>query len=161
MSQKRGYACPHEEKATAKVMFIYARGSWLLPLKEMEMRKCTAKTCRKSAIDGKWETIDILGVFHQFAPQYDEFESGPGNSTIAIVEDIEGQVWQCSVDTVKFLSPNNYDRLKSQNAELLAACKEAKEYIEMENVSIAPIIRKKAINALTLINTAIASTESK
>jgi len=67
------------------------------------MRKCTAKTYRKSSVNGKWETIDILGVFHQFAPQYDEFEAGPGNATIAIVEDIEGQVWSCAVESVKFI----------------------------------------------------------
>jgi len=67
------------------------------------MRKCTAKTYQKRAIDGKWETIEVLGVFHQFATQYDEYEAGPGNKTVAIVEDIEGQVWECSVETVKFL----------------------------------------------------------
>jgi hypothetical protein len=67
------------------------------------MRKCTARTYRKRAIDGKWETLYVLGVFHQFAPQYDEYEAGPGNRTVAIVEDIEGQVWECSVESVKFL----------------------------------------------------------
>jgi hypothetical protein len=67
------------------------------------MRKCTAKTYLKRATDGKWETIEISGVFHQFAPQYDEFESGPGNGTIAIIEDTDGQVWACSIETVKFL----------------------------------------------------------
>ena len=66
------------------------------------MRKCTAKTYRKRAIDGKWETIDVAGVFHRFSPKYDEYESGPGNYTVAIIEDIEGQVWECNVETVRF-----------------------------------------------------------
>jgi len=66
------------------------------------MRKCTAKTYRKRAVDGKWETIDVTGVFHQFAPSYEEFESGPGNFAVAIVEDTNGQVWECDIETVKF-----------------------------------------------------------
>jgi hypothetical protein len=66
------------------------------------MRQCTAKTYRKRAVDGKWETIEIEGIFHQFAPMYDEFESGPGNHTVAIVEDKDGQLWNCAVETVRF-----------------------------------------------------------
>jgi hypothetical protein len=66
------------------------------------MRRCTAKTYRKRAVDGKWETIEVTGVFHQFAASYDEFEPGPGNYTVALIEDADGQMWSCSVETVKF-----------------------------------------------------------
>jgi len=73
--------------------------------KDIAMRKCTAKTYRRRATDRGWETLEISGLFHQFAPSYDEYEAGPGNKTVAIVEDDDGQVWECSVETVKFHEP--------------------------------------------------------
>ena len=65
------------------------------------MRKCTAKAYLRG-VDGKWSTVEVDGYFHQFAPQYEEFEADPGNHTTALVEDIRGQVWECAPNTVKF-----------------------------------------------------------
>ena len=76
----------------------------------MIMRRCTAKHYRRT-VSGKYETVEITGSFHQFAPKYDEFEAGPGNHTVAIVEDQDGQVWECAVSTVKFLEAKPSDSL--------------------------------------------------
>lgn len=66
------------------------------------MRKCTARAWVKAVAPekiGKW--IDVLGVFHQFGTMLGP--EGTSSYTIAIVEDIEGQVWECPVDSLRFL----------------------------------------------------------
>lgn len=65
------------------------------------MRKCTARSWQKSSPVGKW--VEVLGVFHQFGAGFEEFHNGVGNYTFAIVEDIEGQVWECELSSLKFL----------------------------------------------------------
>jgi hypothetical protein len=75
------------------------------------MRRCIAKAYQRK-VNGTWETIEVSGVFHQFAPMYDEFESGPGNHTIAIVEDGDGQLWNCAVETVRFREPVQKEGVK-------------------------------------------------
>ncbi|MDD4390217.1 MAG: hypothetical protein PHW03_05375 [Eubacteriales bacterium] len=49
--------------------------------------------------------IEITGHFHQWAPQYEEFESGPGNYTVALIEDENGQIIECLPLNVQFLEP--------------------------------------------------------
>lgn len=44
-------------------------------------------------------------LFHQFGVGYEEFESGPGNFTTAIVEWPDGQVESVVADHIKFVSP--------------------------------------------------------
>lgn len=61
------------------------------------LRKCSAKY---------WEdrTIHcITGWFHQWASDYEEFETGPGNFTTALVEDENGVVRHCLADGLVFL----------------------------------------------------------
>jgi hypothetical protein len=76
------------------------------------MRKCTAKAWvkpipkdynRPPHKNGYW--VDIAGVFHQFGTTFEEFENGAVECTYAIVEDIEGQVWEATVESLKFDEP--------------------------------------------------------
>jgi len=76
------------------------------------MRKCIAKYLN----EGSWVWIE--GWFHTWAPWYDEYENGPGNYMEALVEENNGQMRRCYVDSVKFTDtteplPHNqigYDR---------------------------------------------------
>ena len=45
------------------------------------------------------------GYFHQFAPDYDEFESGPGNKTVAIIENEDGTIVMLPPNLIKFVLP--------------------------------------------------------
>ena len=44
------------------------------------------------------------GIFHQFGADYDEFETGPGNFTTAIVEMPDGEIKNIPVGLVVFKS---------------------------------------------------------
>jgi hypothetical protein len=44
------------------------------------------------------------GYFHQWGCAYEEFESGPGNYTIAIVEDMNGVIHDVLPTNLKFIS---------------------------------------------------------
>ncbi|MCK4822305.1 hypothetical protein KA005_41465 [bacterium] len=46
---------------------------------------------------------DGIGIFHQFGVNYEEFDSGPGNYTTAIVEMPDGSVKNVPVENIKFL----------------------------------------------------------
>jgi hypothetical protein len=67
------------------------------------MRKCIARAWVRRQEPGKkgkkgyWAFIQ--GVFHQFGTQVNDIGYP---YTIALVEDIEGQVWECAADSVKF-----------------------------------------------------------
>jgi len=72
------------------------------------MRKCTARSWQKARTPekiGKW--VDVLGVFHQFGVGFEEFKNGAANYTFAVVEDIEGQVWECEITSLKFLEADH------------------------------------------------------
>ena len=43
------------------------------------------------------------GDFHQWGVAFEEFETGPGNYSIAIIEDSEGNVYEVFPSDVKFL----------------------------------------------------------
>ncbi len=45
-----------------------------------------------------------VALFHQFGVGYEEFESGPGNYTTAVVEWPDGQVENVTVEHIKFVS---------------------------------------------------------
>jgi hypothetical protein len=52
----------------------------------------------------------ISGWFHGFVADFEEFESGPGNTTVALVEGIEtGKVRKCLPETVVFIRKPNGD----------------------------------------------------
>lgn len=46
---------------------------------------------------------DFLGTFHQFGYDYEEFETGPGNFSTAIVEMEDGTVRNVPVEMIKFV----------------------------------------------------------
>ena len=45
------------------------------------------------------------GLFHQWGNDYEEFEAGPGNYTIAIVEKEDGTIHNIHPTFIKFKSP--------------------------------------------------------
>ena len=47
---------------------------------------------------------DGEGLFIQYGTDYEEFETGPGNFTTAIVEMPDGSVKNISVDLIQFLT---------------------------------------------------------
>jgi len=54
--------------------------------------------------DGKWEIKEKgIAVFHAFGVNYEEFESGPGNFSTAIVEFPDGKVQNVPVGMVRFI----------------------------------------------------------
>ena len=61
------------------------------------LRPCKAISYK----DGKAE--DVFGYFHQWGVNYEEFETGPGNFTTAIIETFGGAVVSCPAETVEFL----------------------------------------------------------
>jgi hypothetical protein len=75
------------------------------------MRKCTARVWVKPVPkhenvphqNGYWKTI--AGFFHQFGQSIEEYENGGCTYTIAIIEDIEGQMWEVELSSVKFDEP--------------------------------------------------------
>lgn len=53
---------------------------------------------------GKWEDDFINeGVFHQWGNSYEEFESGAGNYTVALVELPTGEVAEVLPSNIKFI----------------------------------------------------------
>jgi len=59
-------------------------------------------------IGGRWKKVSTrpssgLARFHQWGVDYEEFESGPGNYTVAIVEYENGTVEGVRVDMMKFI----------------------------------------------------------
>ena len=49
--------------------------------------------------------FDCYGTFHQFGVDYEEFETGPGNYSTAIVELTDGSVRNVPVAMVEFMQP--------------------------------------------------------
>jgi sugar lactone lactonase YvrE len=57
-----------------------------------------------------WEANKKVGFsdlrearFHQWANEYEEFESGPGNYTVALVEYADGSIGTVMPDCIRFL----------------------------------------------------------
>ena len=65
-------------------------------------RRVEAKFNKKQD-DGTFKQIDIEGNFHHWGVNYEEFETGPGNYTVAIIELDNGKVVEAMPDTVRFL----------------------------------------------------------
>jgi hypothetical protein len=62
-------------------------------------------------VDGKLPTFVLKrtprgeAVFHQFGVSFEEFESGPGNYSTAIVEWPDGRVEAVPVNCIQFIEP--------------------------------------------------------
>ena len=48
--------------------------------------------------DGEW-------WFHQWSTDHEEYQEGPGQFPVAIIENSEGEVRLATVDTIKFQEP--------------------------------------------------------
>lgn len=67
-----------------------------------KLRKCKGKY--NIYENGKWHSHEFeLGYFHQWGTNYEEFESGPGNYTVAIVELPDGRIVMPVADDIVFL----------------------------------------------------------
>ena len=54
-----------------------------------------------------WKLEEIgEATFHQFGTDYEEYETGPGNYTTAIVEWPDGRVESVRPEWVRFVTPN-------------------------------------------------------
>ena len=49
------------------------------------------------------------GIFHQFGCDFEEFESGPGNFSTAIVELVNGEVKNVDAELIVFTEPPKED----------------------------------------------------
>lgn len=66
------------------------------------MRRCKGKVIVYE--NGKWGTMEFeLGYFHQWGVSYEEFETGPGNYSVAIVELPDGRVVTPSANDIQFI----------------------------------------------------------
>ena len=60
----------------------------------------------RPCVGDRWEAgkkIKVFGYFHAWKADYEEFETGPGNFTMALIEDEGGKVWSCIAESVRFL----------------------------------------------------------
>lgn len=60
----------------------------------------------KGVVYYKGESHEVRGWFHGWAADYEEFETGPGNTTYAIIELEDGSIATCPPGTVQFLDRN-------------------------------------------------------
>jgi hypothetical protein len=75
-------------------------------MKKVLVSKLVSKRVEGSARN-QW-VLEPAGeaLFHQFGVSYEEFESGPGNYSTAIVEWPDGKLENVPVDHVQFVTPN-------------------------------------------------------
>ena len=68
-------------------------------------RKVSVKQYDINPASGRWVPNGEFkeGAFHQWGCQFEEFEAGPGNVTMAIVEYDDGEVKFIGVEDIKFL----------------------------------------------------------
>jgi hypothetical protein len=53
---------------------------------------------------GHYEYTEVgAALFHKFSTEYEEFENGPGNYTVAVIELGNGEVKLVSPDCIKFM----------------------------------------------------------
>lgn len=76
------------------------------------MRKCKGRYYKS----GKYHEF-ALGYFHQWGNNYEEFETGPGNFSTAIVELPDGEIIMPQADDIQFLkNESKNDDLISRSA---------------------------------------------
>jgi hypothetical protein len=74
----------------------------------IEYNTLSSKTsCHRVRVDGtgKWEDdFTHEGVFHQWANAYEEFESGAGNYTVALIELKNGEMVEVLPSNITFIN---------------------------------------------------------
>jgi len=75
------------------------------------MRKVIVSEVRQDPPNtGKWKLLEKgEALFHSFGVDYEEFDSGAGNYSVAIVEWPNGQVEMARADRVRFTQPENME----------------------------------------------------
>jgi len=88
-------------------------------MRKVLFKKWNPKTSEKgeSGIEtikpGYWDDeFKHEGVFHQWGSAYEEFESGPGNYTVAIVEESDGTVSEIIPSNIRFIEPIVMDEME-------------------------------------------------
>ncbi len=73
-------------------------------------------------------THEGTGVFHRWGEEYEEFETGPGNSTVAIVELPDGTVKAILPERVRFLADGEGPQVKLRRliTAIAVGCTEVK-----------------------------------
>ena len=57
----------------------------------------------KAVVYEKGEAVDVVGRYHCWGNNYEEFDGGPGVFTTAIIELEDGRIVSCPAETVHFL----------------------------------------------------------
>lgn len=63
----------------------------------------------KAVIYENGKKKEVTGRFHNWGCSYEEFETGPGIFSTAIIELDNGQIVNCAAETVRFLDRNGED----------------------------------------------------
>ncbi len=73
------------------------------------LRKCKGRYYKYSKDVGVYKPINFeLGYFHTWGNDYEEFETGAGNYSIAIVELPDGKIVKVNPNDLKFLDTKEY-----------------------------------------------------
>lgn len=52
-----------------------------------------------------FETVEVEGYFHGWGVDYEELESGAGNYTVGLIEDMKGKMHMFQPEEITFLTP--------------------------------------------------------
>ena len=58
------------------------------------------------------------GFFHRFGSDFEEFESGPGNYPIAIVELYDGEVKSVPIESIEFIEPLKQEKPRPRTKDI-------------------------------------------
>lgn len=68
------------------------------------MRRCRGTYSEYNREKNTWEEKEFVdGVFHQWGNNYEEFDSGSGNYTVAVVELPDGKVVMTVASNIQFI----------------------------------------------------------
>ena len=71
---------------------------------------------RKNGVTNKWELVEKgEAVFHQFGCNFEQFETGAGNFSTAIIEWPDGRVENVEVEHVRFLDAPGFSDMPTQH----------------------------------------------
>ncbi len=71
---------------------------------------------RKNGATSKWELVERgEAVFHQFGCNFEQFETGAGNFSTAIIEWPDGRVENVEVEHVRFLDAHGFSDMPTQH----------------------------------------------
>lgn len=88
----------HPEKLVWQVVNFR---TWLEGVARNDEPVKTLRPCRATLYE-KGQAKEVIGRFHMWGSNYEEFDNGPGNFTTAIIELDDGRVVICPAETVRF-----------------------------------------------------------